>query len=58
VLHIDGREQQAYALTNPMEYFAECTEAYFGTNDFFPFVRAELKKHDPAGYELMEKSWD
>ena len=58
VLHINGRSQRAYALSNPMEYFAECSEAYFGTNDFFPFVRAELKKHDPAGYELMRKTWE
>jgi hypothetical protein len=58
VLHINGRTQQAYALTNPQEYFAECSEAYFGTNDFFPFVRSELKKHDPAGFELMQKAWE
>jgi hypothetical protein len=57
VLHISGRAQRAYALTNPQEYFAECSEAYFGTNDFFPFVRAELQKHDPAGFELMRRSW-
>ena len=58
VLHINGRNQRAYALTNPMEYLAEASEAYFGTNDFFPFVRAELKKHDPAGYALMQKIWE
>ena len=32
-----------------MEYFAEASEAYFGTNDFFPFVRIELRRHDPIG---------
>ena len=58
VLHINGRTQRAYALTDPQEYFAECSEAYFGTNDFFPFVNAELKKHDPVGYELMRKVWE
>ena len=26
-----------------MEYFAEASEAFFGTNDFYPFVRAELR---------------
>ena len=46
VLHINGREQRAYALTNPIEYFAEGTEAFFGTDDFYPFVRAELERHD------------
>ncbi len=41
------RLDRAYALSNPQEYFAENTEAFFGTNDFFPFIRAELKEHDP-----------
>jgi len=46
-----------YALSNEMEYFAENTEAYFGTNDFYPFVRAELKEHDPTGYALLQTFW-
>ena len=25
-----------WAMTNPMEYFAESTEAFFARNDFFP----------------------
>lgn len=57
VLHINGRTQKHYAATNPQEYFAEASEAYFGTNDFFPFVRPELKRHDPAIYEVLEKVW-
>ena len=32
-----------------MEYFAELSEAYFGTNDFYPFVRGELQTTRPAG---------
>lgn len=48
---------RAYALTNPQEYFAETTEAFFGTNDFFPFNREQLKQADPVGYALMEKMW-
>ncbi|MCB1230842.1 MAG: hypothetical protein KDN19_11275 [Verrucomicrobiae bacterium] len=47
----------AYAMNNPMEYFAECSEAFFGTNDFFPFDRAELKKHDPEMFALLGKLW-
>ncbi|UCG58989.1 MAG: hypothetical protein JSU70_05670, partial [Phycisphaerales bacterium] len=46
-----------YAITNKMEYFAENTEAYFGTNDFYPFVRAELREHDPAAYTLLQDLW-
>ena len=42
---------------NDQEYFAELTEAYFGTNDFYPFVRAELKQHDPKMYQVLEKVW-
>lgn len=49
--------EKAYALTTPMEYFAEATEAYFGRNDFYPFTRDELKVHDPGAYELLGKVW-
>jgi hypothetical protein len=57
VLHHDGKKVRHYALNNDKEYFAEATEAYFGTNDYYPFVRAELKEHDPKMYELLEKLW-
>jgi len=57
VLHHDGKKVRHYALTNDKEYFAEATEAYFGTNDYYPFVRAELKEHDPKMYEVLEKVW-
>ncbi len=40
-----------------MEYFAEATEAFFGTNDFYPFVRAELSRHDPEMADLLVKLW-
>jgi len=46
-----------YAKSNKMEYLAENTEAYFGTNDFYPFVRAELREHDPHMYRLLENLW-
>lgn len=57
VPRINGRVERAYAATNPMEYFAETSEAFFGTNDFFPFVRSELQQHDPEMYRLLEKLW-
>ena len=57
VLDYTGREVRHYAATNHKEYFAESTEAYFGRNDFYPFVRAELKEHDPVMYSLAEKFW-
>ena len=49
--------ERAYAMTDPMEYFAECTEALFVRNDFFPFTREELKAHDPEMLALLEKLW-
>lgn len=57
VLHWDGQLARHYACTNPMEYFAETTEAYFGANDFYPFVKAELQRHDPEGLALMKRIW-
>jgi len=58
VLHINGSLRRHYALTNPTEYFAESTEAFFGTNDFYPFVRAELEKHDPEMHRLLQEIWE
>ena len=58
VLRINGKRERAYALTDPKEYFAECSEAFFGTNDFYPFVRAELKEHDPGMFDLLTKYWN
>ncbi len=52
-----SRMERAYAMTTPQEYFAECTEAYFSRNDFFPFTRDELKQHDPEMFELLERLW-
>ncbi len=57
VLRINGKDDKAYATTNPMEYFAEATEAYFGTNDFYPYVRSELRRHDPELFAVMGKLW-
>lgn len=57
VLHINSRTVRAYAMTDHKEYFAEATEAYFGTNDHYPFVRGELKKHDPAMFEMVREVW-
>ncbi|MEM7699542.1 MAG: metallopeptidase [Verrucomicrobiota bacterium] len=53
VLFVKGGKRRHYALTNHKEYFAEATEAWFGTNDFYPFVRAELKEHDPRMFDRV-----
>jgi hypothetical protein len=57
VLRNNGQMERHYALTNPQEYFAEGSEAYFGTNDFYPFVRAELQRHDPGLAKLLGEVW-
>jgi hypothetical protein len=57
VLRYDGETARAYALNSDQEYFAELTEAYFGTNDFYPFVRAEVQQYDPVMYETLKKVW-
>lgn len=57
VLRRGFQKARAYAMNNPMEYFAENTEALFGTNDFYPFVIAELHEHDPEMYALLVKLW-
>lgn len=50
-------KEKAYAMTSPMEYFAETTEAYFSRNDFFPFTHDELKQHDPEMEQLIARLW-
>ncbi len=57
VLLYTGKKVKHYGLTNHKEYFAEGTEAYLYRNDFYPFVRAELKEHDPTLHEVLEKIW-
>lgn len=49
--------EMAYAMSNFREYFAETTEAFFGRNDFYPFTRAELAKHDPSMSALLQRLW-
>jgi len=57
VEHVHGGKRRAYALNNHKEYFAELSEAYFCKNDFYPFTRADLRNHDPAGYNLLQQLW-
>ena len=56
----EGRKRmdRAYALSNPMEYFAESTEAFFGRNDFFPYNKDELREQDPEMLALLTELWN
>lgn len=53
----DGSRVRHYGLTDQKEFFAEMTEAFFGSNDFYPFNRAELKESEPEILRLMEQIW-
>jgi hypothetical protein len=57
ILHVNGRRQRHYAMENVNEYFAELSEAYFGTNDMYPFVRGELSEFDPEAFALLGRLW-
>lgn len=57
VLTSPGHQREHYALTDPKEFFAEMTECYFGSNDFFPFVTGELKQAEPAVFALLADIW-
>lgn len=60
VLHFNGRfetKERAYAAQDNVEYFGELTEAYFGRNDFYPYNRKDLLKHDSLAFELMREVW-
>ena len=57
VLHIRGRQVRHYALTNHKEFFAEMSEAFFDANDFYPFVRAELRDFEPEVFALLKAVW-
>lgn len=59
-------EREAYACTDPMEYFAELSVAFLGGveedkdiefNKWFPFNRKQLKAHDPRAYALLKGLW-
>ena len=57
VRHIYGGYDKHYALTNAKEFFAELSETYLFANDYYPFVRPELKSYDPETYALMKMIW-
>lgn len=52
-----GGQREHYGLTDPKEFFAEMTESYFGSNDFYPFVTGDLKQAEPGIYNLMKEIW-
>ncbi|CAN5823324.1 metallopeptidase [soil metagenome] len=57
VLTSPGTMREHYGLTNQKEFFAEMTESYFGSNDFYPFVAGELKQAEPEIFALLNDIW-
>jgi hypothetical protein len=57
VVMSNGRTREHYGLSDAKEFFAEMTECYFGSNDFFPFVAGELKQAEPEVFALMQEVW-
>ncbi len=52
LLH-DGSRVRHYGLTDPKEFCAEMTEAWFGSNDCRAFNRVEMKTDYPEIHALM-----
>jgi hypothetical protein len=50
-------DREVYASTNSHEFFAELTCSYLDRLGYYPHTRADLKKHDPATFQLMESVW-
>lgn len=50
-------KKKADAANDAESYFAELSEAYWGTNDFYPFDYHDLMEYDPSGFALMEELW-
>ena len=57
VLTTSGKMREHYGLTDQKEFFAEMTESYFGSNDFYPFVTGELKQAEPEIFALLAEIW-
>jgi hypothetical protein len=57
VLTTSGKMREHYGLTDQKEFFAELTECYFGSNDFYPFVAGELKQSEPEIFALLTEIW-
>lgn len=57
VLTSYGAMREHYGLNNAKEFFAEMTESYFGSNDFYPFVAGDLKQAEPEIFALLAAIW-
>lgn len=61
-VHYAGKRKLTKSVTpvaynSAIDYFAEITEAYLGTNNFYPFDIEELQRHDENGFNIMKSIW-
>jgi hypothetical protein len=47
----------AYAIKNPLEYFAELSAASFVGINYHPFDKKGLERYDPTGHRMIEQPW-
>ncbi len=57
VLKDDGDYDEAHANSNAVEYFAHLSTKYWLVDSEYPFVSAELKHHDPWGWQIVDAAW-
>jgi hypothetical protein len=59
--HVRGEQghplENAYAMANQLEYFAELSCMYFAACNYFPRRRQELQVYDPVGYAMIGRMW-
>jgi hypothetical protein len=48
---------RAVEFSNILTFPAESSEAWFAENDYFPFDREELQRHDSEICALLEQLW-
>ncbi len=52
---LTGRKPNPFRQFEGKVTIAEMTEAYFGSNDFYPFVTGEPKQAEPETFALLEE---
>ena len=58
VLKADGDyDDEGHANSNAIEYFAHLSNKYLGTDGEYPFVQAELRRHDNWGWQVADAAW-
>ena len=57
VPHRDGDNRRAPALFLASTYFAELSEAYLDSNEYYPFIRSDIAQYDPYVFPILSQIW-